>query len=245
MLKTIESNGFSKEAAGRVKRGDKVWITGRSASGKSHLASSLIKEGVRVLRLDTLGKQGEVDGKKRWIVNIPPSEAKTTQAFEGQSDNLSRVAKAIIEGLADKQRLTVFIVLPGVELFREANAAKARDAKPSDPDSWKASWAEKSKWNAAKIMAYNKESVDSTLISLGAAMGELFEDTVTSGLPQLTVSQLFWDWAREHKLVDKLDLIEEDLREVGVDVILVTNNPTVKGTTLQGWSESESKKEGK
>lgn len=243
MLKTIETSSFVKEAVDRVKRGDKVWITGRSASGKSHLAAALQKDGVSVVALDKFGKKDVVADKTRWVVSLPQDLVKTAQAFEGQADNLKAVAKAIISGLAEKQRLTVFIVLPGIELFRSANEAKGKEATSRGASVWGPSWLAKAKWNASQIKAFNKESVENVIISVGAAMGELFDDTVMSDLSELTVKESFWDWAREQEVLDKTDQIVSDLTEIGVDLMIVKNNPVVKGMTLVGWAET-SKKEG-
>jgi hypothetical protein len=98
-------------------------ITGVSGSGKSLLHANADWNGVKVVALDPLG--AKVEGK--WLVDvakIPPD----TDIVVGWCDNLAEVAKTLRSFFGEGEPLSLYWLVPSPDIFRAANAAKAKDA---------------------------------------------------------------------------------------------------------------------
>lgn len=140
----LDLDSAKEELGSLVNKGYKIYLTGRSGSGKDFIAAKLMNNPKNWCFIDKYGKQ---DGDK-WIVNIPSEVASKCVAFVGIGDRMDDIMKQISE--ASKGKLAVVWIMPSPEIYRAAAAAKAKDATDV-PKSWIQGWLSNSKLSDGKV----------------------------------------------------------------------------------------------
>lgn len=123
-------------------------ITGVSGSGKSFTAANAKCDGVKVLDLDTIS----IASNGKWLADVAKIP-KDTDVIIGWSDNLGEVAKTLRSFYEDGEHLTMYWIQPSPQIFRDAQAAKAKDVK-GEMSEWKQDWTAKARWTDDKIRKY-------------------------------------------------------------------------------------------
>jgi len=121
-------------------------ITGVSGSGKSFLLANA-KLPKDTLDLDTIGSKS--NGK--WLANT--ERIGEADVAVGWCDNLREVANTILDQYEDGVKLNLYWISPSPDIFRAANAAKAKDS--SSESIWKKDWLAKSKYSDAQVKKFD------------------------------------------------------------------------------------------
>lgn len=139
----VKVSEFVKEIA-KISNTSNVIMTGVSGSGKDWLNAKLAKP---LFPLDSIGAKKN----DKWVIDPSKIPDSANGSVMGWSDNLGEVADSIREEWEGD--LVLVWIQPSAEIFKLAQAAKAKDATEKD-SSWKKDWAAKAKWSAAKVKTY-------------------------------------------------------------------------------------------
>lgn len=174
MKRTVVNVNVAKAEINRlVKEGFIIYLTGRSGSGKDYVANAMMSKPDSWCFMDRYGKQQD----QKWVVNIPDDVVKKSKVFVGLADNVENVMEQILTVSGGK--LAVVYVMPSPEIFREANAAKAKDARDT-PAAWVEGWLAKSKASDGSTRKELISKMELVLSKITESFKKMFPDANVS-----------------------------------------------------------------
>jgi hypothetical protein len=220
------ANKINKAASGK----GLVFIVGNASSGKSYIVGQFKMPATVATSLDDFADV--VDG--RWICDA--KSLPDTPIYYGTCDNListmRSITKSRIAGAANAPIVVLIVIIfPDPELFREANAAKAKDHIDGLPSEWVTTWANRAKMSVEKsAKQISDDNADYLCYAISALEGKSEANLETMRRMRKTLSAK--GSVEKHSSSDLLDILFPENAKFqgikGVSSVQICYFPNVK-----------------